>query len=56
MEANDEVPVEVAERSLRIIRQAGGSAELEVLPGIGHLLPMQAPDAISRVLAEELRS
>ena len=28
-----EVPVEVAERSLRIIRQAGGSAELEVLPG-----------------------
>lgn len=51
-----EVPVAVAERSLRIIREAGGSAELEVLPGIGHLLPMQAPEAISRVLAEELRN
>ena len=51
-----EVPVAVAERSLRIVRQAGGSAELEVLPGIGHLVPTQAPEAISRVLAEELRN
>ncbi|HEU5112787.1 MAG TPA: alpha/beta hydrolase, partial [Acidimicrobiia bacterium] len=51
-----EVPVAVAERSLRIVRQAGGSAELEVLPGIGHLVPKQAPEAISRVLAEELRN
>ena len=54
-EDDGEVPVAVAERSLRIIRQAGGSAELEVLPEIGHLLPTQAPGAISRVLAEELR-
>lgn len=55
-EDDGEVPVAVAERSLRIIRQAGGSAELEVLPSVGHLVPTQAPDAISRVLAQELRT
>ncbi|MET0567114.1 MAG: alpha/beta hydrolase [Acidimicrobiia bacterium] len=55
-EDDGEVPVAVAERSLRIIRQAGGSAELEVLPNVGHLVPTQAPEAISRVLAEELRT
>jgi hypothetical protein len=27
-----------------------------VLPGIGHLLPTQAPETISRALAEELRT
>ncbi len=52
---DDEVPVSVAEKSLQIVRQGGGSAELEVLPGVGHLVPIQAPDAIARVLAEELR-
>jgi pimeloyl-ACP methyl ester carboxylesterase len=55
-EDDHEVPVTVAERALRIIRQAGGTAEFEVLPGVGHLLPTQAPEAISRVLAEELES
>jgi len=53
-EDDREVPVTVAEQALRIIRQAGGTAELEVLPGVGHLVPSQAPEAISRVLAEEL--
>lgn len=47
-----EVPVEVAERSLRLIRHGGGSAELEVLGGIGHHVPIQAPDAVARVLEE----
>jgi len=55
-EDDHEVPVTVAEQALRIIRQAGGTAELEVLPGVGHLVPTQAPEAISRVLAEELES
>jgi pimeloyl-ACP methyl ester carboxylesterase len=50
--ADDEVPVAVAERSLRLIRETGGSAELEVLPGVGHFVPTQAPDAIARVLGE----
>jgi pimeloyl-ACP methyl ester carboxylesterase len=47
-----EVPVAIAERSLLMIRQAGGSAELEVLQGIGHFVPTEAPDAITRVLEE----
>ena len=55
-ENDHEVPVAVAEQALRVIRQAGGTAELEVLSGVGHLVPTQAPHAISRVLAEELRS
>ena len=55
-EDDHEVPVTVAEEALRIIRQTGGTAELEVLPGVGHLVPTQAPEAISRVLAEELGS
>ncbi len=55
-ENDHEVPVAVAEMALRIIRQAGGTAELEVLPGVGHLVPIQSPEAITRVLAEALRS
>ena len=55
-ENDNDVPVAVAEKALRIIRQAGGTAELEVLPGVGHLVPTQSPEAIARVLAEELRS
>jgi pimeloyl-ACP methyl ester carboxylesterase len=55
-ENDHEVPVAVAEKALRIIKQAGGTAELEVLAGVGHLVPTQAPEAITRVLAEELRS
>jgi pimeloyl-ACP methyl ester carboxylesterase len=47
-----EVPAEVAEKALRLIRQAGGSAELEVLDGVGHHVPIEAPHAISRVLEE----
>ena len=54
-ENDNDVPVAVAEKALRIIRQSGGTAELEVLPAIGHLVPTQAPEAIARVLAEELR-
>ncbi len=54
-ENDHEAPVAVAEQALRVIRQAGGTAELEVLPGIGHLVPTQAPEALARVLAEELR-
>jgi pimeloyl-ACP methyl ester carboxylesterase len=55
-EDDTEVPVAVAEAALRIIRQAGGTAELEVLPGVGHFVPTQAPEAVARVIAEELGS
>ena len=54
-EDDQEVPVTVAVRALRIIRQAGGTAELEVLPGTGHLVPTEAPGNLARVVAEALR-
>jgi pimeloyl-ACP methyl ester carboxylesterase len=49
-----EVPVPIAEASLRLIRSNGGNAELEVLPGVGHLVPVEAPEAMRRVVAEAL--
>jgi pimeloyl-ACP methyl ester carboxylesterase len=51
-EEDHEVPTTVAEESLRLIRRAGGSAELEVLAGVGHFVPSQAPESIARVLGE----
>jgi len=51
-----EVPVAVGENALRLIREAGGAAELEVLPGVGHQVPVQAPDALRRVVEEALGS
>lgn len=45
--ANDtEVPVDVAHRSAAIVNDAGGSAQVEVVEGVGHLLPIQAPDSL----------
>jgi pimeloyl-ACP methyl ester carboxylesterase len=49
-----EVPLAVAEKALKLIRQGGAAAELEVLTGVGHQVPTQAPDAVRRVVAEAL--
>ncbi|MGH8914615.1 MAG: alpha/beta fold hydrolase [Acidimicrobiia bacterium] len=49
-----EVPVAVAETAMRLIRGSGGAAELEVLPGVGHLVPTEAPDDLRRVVEEAL--
>ena len=49
-EADSEVPVEVARRAVEMITGAGGEAELEVLAGIGHFLPVQAPNALRRAI------
>jgi pimeloyl-ACP methyl ester carboxylesterase len=49
-----DVPVAVAERALRLIREGGGVAELEVLPGVGHLVPIEAPEDVRRVVGEAL--
>jgi pimeloyl-ACP methyl ester carboxylesterase len=51
-----EVPVAVAEEALRLIKRFGGEAELEVLAGVGHQVPVQAPQALRRVVAEALAS
>jgi pimeloyl-ACP methyl ester carboxylesterase len=55
-EDDQEVPVEVAEMALRVMRQSGAAAELEILPGVGHLVPVQAPEAMRRVIQGVLRS
>ena len=55
-EDDSEVPPAVAEKALRIMRQAGVAAELEILAGVGHLVPVQAPEAISRAVEGVLRS
>ena len=39
---DSEVPVEVAERAAGMLRQV----RLEVLPGVGHLVPTEAPDVL----------
>jgi pimeloyl-ACP methyl ester carboxylesterase len=53
--ADREVPVSVANRAAEVITGAGGRVEVEVLDGVGHLVPIQAPEplrqAIDRALA-----
>jgi pimeloyl-ACP methyl ester carboxylesterase len=53
-EKDQEVPVAVAESALRVIRDGGGEAELEVIPGVGHLIPIEAPGELRRVVEEAL--
>ncbi len=49
-----EVPLEVAREALRVIADAGGRAELEVLEGVGHLVPVQAPDLLRTAIDRAL--
>ena len=49
-----EVPVAVAERALSVISEGGGRAGLEVLPGVGHFLPTEAPEALRLVVSKAL--
>jgi pimeloyl-ACP methyl ester carboxylesterase len=37
------------------MRQAGVAAELEILPGVGHLVPLEAPESIRRAVEGVLR-
>lgn len=47
-ERDHEVPVSVAREALE---RLGAQATLEVLPGVGHLVPTEAPDALARAAA-----
>lgn len=46
-EDDAEVPVEVARQSAEIINGSGGAADVEIVSGVGHLLPTQAPGALA---------
>jgi pimeloyl-ACP methyl ester carboxylesterase len=49
-----EVPVAVAESARDEILSAGGTATLEILDGIGHLVPTQAPQSLRSVVERSL--
>jgi pimeloyl-ACP methyl ester carboxylesterase len=51
-----EVPPAVAEAALAVIREAGGRAELQVLPDVGHFVPTEAPAALGQAVARALES
>jgi pimeloyl-ACP methyl ester carboxylesterase len=46
-----EVPVAVAQTARSLIREAS----LDVLPGVGHFVPVQAPDALRGAIEDALR-
>jgi pimeloyl-ACP methyl ester carboxylesterase len=45
-----EVPVSVAEASVALL----SNATLEILPGVGHMVPLEAPDALRSAVAKAL--
>jgi pimeloyl-ACP methyl ester carboxylesterase len=49
-----ETPPAVAERARLLLESAGVPVVLEVVPGAGHLLPMERPEAIRRAVEEVL--
>ena len=49
-EDDEEVPVSVAEASQALI----SDASLEVLPGVGHFVPLEAPDMLRTAIEEAL--
>jgi pimeloyl-ACP methyl ester carboxylesterase len=52
--ADREVPVDVANRAAELISNAGGKVDVEILEGIGHLVPVQAPDSLRRAIDRAL--
>jgi pimeloyl-ACP methyl ester carboxylesterase len=51
-EGDREVPVEIATRAAALVQ---GPTTLEVVIGVGHLLPLEAPDALVAAAAKALR-
>ncbi|MFP3915217.1 MAG: alpha/beta fold hydrolase [Actinomycetota bacterium] len=49
-----EVPVSVAQEACRLIGAGGGWVELEILDGVGHHVPLQAPEATRRAVERML--
>jgi pimeloyl-ACP methyl ester carboxylesterase len=51
-EGDREVPVEIATRAAALVQ---GPTTLEVVTGVGHLLPLEAPDALVTAAEKALR-
>jgi pimeloyl-ACP methyl ester carboxylesterase len=51
-EVDRDVPLEVARGASALVE---GPATVEVVPGVGHLLPLEAPDALVRATEKALR-
>lgn len=49
-----EVPVEVAERARVLIETGGAPVDLEILDGVGHHVPIRAPEATRRAVDQML--
>lgn len=49
-----EVPVEVGEKARNLIARGGAEVELEVLDGVGHHVPIRAPEATRRAVDQML--
>ena len=45
-----EAPSEVAERARGILTEAGAAVTVEVLPGVGHMVPVSAPERIGAAI------
>ena len=52
--ADREVPVSVATAAAELIKSEGGEVEVEILEGIGHLVPVEAPDALRGAIERAL--
>jgi pimeloyl-ACP methyl ester carboxylesterase len=50
-----EVPVAVARESARLVTESGGIASVDVVEGVGHMLPIQDPDSLRIAVAKMLR-
>lgn len=53
-ENDAEVPVSVAETAAGLIRSGGAEVELEVVPDIGHHVPLQSPERLRGAVEEML--
>ena len=49
-ETDSEVPVAVAHEAIGILRPGGGDIDLKVLDGVGHQLPIEAPEELRKAI------
>jgi pimeloyl-ACP methyl ester carboxylesterase len=49
-----EVPVSIAHAAAEVIESEGREVDLQVLEGVGHFLPLEAPEALRNVIERAL--